>query len=426
MREALKRLQGLVTRRFYLVLCLGVVCLITASATGFDLFLRLAYILALAALLSFWLNWQTMRDLTVTVDRRTRRARVGDTVEERITVRNSGNFPKGILEVRDLTDMPGFEGGAAVGVPGSGFRSWLVQAPARKRGMYTLGPVQISNSDPFGLFQRERRMGTTAPLTVYPRVFRLPTFVLPPADLSGESSMQKRTHDLTPHASSVREYAFGDSLSRIHWNSTARLGRLMSKEFDLGRASDVWIVLDLQRDVQAGELEESTDEYAVTAAASVAQKYLDANLPVGLIAHGDRSYHLSAETGPGQMDRLMDTLATCQAEGEVALSEALSRDEGLWSHFTSLVVITSSHLTDWVVALRELNKRRVRVAVVFVDSRSFGGYFETDPVLESLQLEGIVTYLVRKGDHMPTSLSNPYSLAPHASGQEAVATGQAT
>ena len=76
-REALKRLQGLVTRRFYLVLCLGVVCLITASATGFDLFLRLAYILALAALLSFWLNWQTMRDLTVTVDRRTRRARVG-------------------------------------------------------------------------------------------------------------------------------------------------------------------------------------------------------------------------------------------------------------------------------------------------------------------------------------------------------------
>ena len=393
----LERLRGLVTRRFYLVLCLGAVCLVTASATGFDLFLRLAYILALAAIISFWLNWSTMRGLSVTVDRRTRRASVGDTVEERITVRSSGSLPRGILEVKDMTDMPGFVGGAALSVPGNGFRSWLVQAPARKRGMYTLGPVQITNSDPFGLFQRELQMGSTAPLTVYPRVVRLPTFVLPPADLTGESSLQKRTHDLTPHASSVREYAFGDSLSRIHWNSTARLGRLISKEFDLGRASDVWVVLDLQRDVQAGELEESTDEYGVTAAASVSQKYLGAELPVGLIAHGDRSYHLPAETGPGQMDRLMDMLATCRAEGGVPLAEALARDEGLWSHFTSLVVVTSSHLTDWVVALRELSKRRVQVAVLFVDSRSFGGYFETDPVLEALELEGIVTYLIRQG-----------------------------
>ena len=419
MREIVGRLRRLVTKRFYLVACLGAVCLITASATGFDLFQRLVYILALAVLFSFWLNWITLRDLTVTVDRRTRRARVGDTVEERITVRNSGNLPKGILEVRDLTDMPGFEGGAAVGVPGGGFRSWLVQAPARKRGMYTLGPVEVANSDPFGLFQRKRESGNTAPLTVYPRVFRLPTFVLPPADLTGEHSLQKRTHDLTPHASSVRDYAFGDSLSKIHWNSTARLGRLMSKEFDLGRASDVWVVLDLQRDVQAGELEESTDEYAVTAAASVAQKYLDSELPVGLIAHGDRSYNLSAETGQGQMDRLMDMLAMCQAEGEVPLSEALARDEGLWSHFTSLVVVTSSHLTEWVIALRELSKRKVRVAVIYVDSRSFGGYFDTDPVLEALEHEGVVTYLVRKGDHMPTSLSNAYSASTLASRENA-------
>ncbi len=425
MRERIRGLGRLVTRRFYLVVGLAIVCVITASATGFDLFQRLVYILALATLFSLWLNWMSLRDLIVTVDRRTRRARVGDTVEERITVRNSGNLPKGVLEVMDLTDMPGFEGGAAVGVPGGGFRSWLVQAPARKRGLYTLGPVQVSNSDPFGLFQRKYQTGDTAPLTVYPRIHRLPTFVLPPADLSGESSLQKRTHDLTPHASSVRDYAFGDSLSRIHWNSTARLGRLMSKEFDLGRASDVWIVLDLQRDVQAGELEESTDEYAVTAAASVAQKYLDSELPVGLIAHGDRSYRHSAETGPGQMDRLLDMLAMCQAEGEVPLSEALARDEGLWSHFTSLVVVTSSHLTDWVIALRELSKRRVRVAVIFVDSRSFEGYFDTEPVLEALELEGIVTYLVRKGDHLPTSLSNPYTAASLEPRQPAEAAGLA-
>ena len=411
--------------RFYLVLILGVVSLVTASATGFDLFLRLAYILGLAVILSFALNWITMQKLSVSVDRRTRRASVGDTVEERIIISNGGKLPKAILEVEDMTDMPGFSGGAAVGIRGLGRRSWLTQTPARKRGLYTLGPVRVSNLDPFGLFYREKYFGSTSPLTVYPRLVTLPEFVLPPADLSGESSMQKRTHDLTPHASSVREYAFGDSLSRIHWNSTARLGRLMSKEFDLGRASDVWLAVDLQKDVQAGELEESTDEYAVTIAASVAKKYLDAELPVGLIAHGDQSYHLPAETGLGQMDRMMDILAMCKAEGETPLTEALARDEGLWSHFTSLIVITSSHLTDWVVALRELSKRRVRIAVILVDSKSFGGYFETEPVIESLEVEGIATYVVRSGDNIPLALSRLSSISARRPEDQAVALGRA-
>ena len=69
---------------------------------------------------------------------------------------------------------------------------------------------------------------------VYPRTFDLPDFEIPAGYLTGESTTRRRSHDLTPHAASVRDYAFGDSLSRIHWNSTARTGRLMSKEFDLG------------------------------------------------------------------------------------------------------------------------------------------------------------------------------------------------
>ena len=78
----------------------------------------------------------------------------------------------------------------------------------------------------------------------------------------------------------------------------------MSKEFDLGQSSDVWILVDLHRDVQAGELEESTDEYAVSIGASLSRKYLEAGLPVGLVAQGDRRYFLPADTGTGQFDRI--------------------------------------------------------------------------------------------------------------------------
>lgn len=384
--------------------------LFTGMATGFGLFFRLIYILALTVALGFVWNWFNLRGLEVTVERRSRRVRVGDDVEERITVRNRSNLPKPVLEVEDLTDMPGYSNGRAISLTTKGFRSWRSMTPARKRGVYTLGPVRVSNTDAFGLFERERNFGGTDTLVVYPRTHDIPGFAIPSAYLSGESSARRRSHDLTPHAASVREYAFGDSISRVHWNSTARLGKLMSKEFDLGLSSDVWLLVDLHRDVQAGELDESTDEYAVSIAASLARKYLDAQLPAGLVAYGDRRYMLQAETGAGQFDRIMEFLAMSKAEGETPLERALPREEQLWGYHSSLVVITSSHRLEWVTALRELSRRRVRIAVILLDGQSFGGMFDSMAAVPRLYDAGIAPYVLRQGDSIPVALSRPYTM----------------
>ena len=345
--------------------------------------------------------------MEVRVERRTKRARVGDDIEERITVRNASAFPKSTLEVEDVTDMPGYSNGRAISLPAKGFRAWRTLAPARKRGVYKLGPVRVSNSDAFGLFRRDRDFGGQDDLIVYPRVHPLPDFAVPAGFLTGESDARRRSRDLTPHAASVREYAFGDSLSRIHWVSSARTGRLMSKEFDLGLASDVWIVIDLHKDVQAGELEESTDEYAVSIAASLAHKYLGAQIPVGVAAYGDERYALDADAGAGQRDRVMETLARSKAEGGVALEDVIAREERNWGTRSSVVVITPSHRPAWATAVRELGRRRVNVAAVLVDGESFGGMFRTMDVVASLLDAGVAPYAVRMGDSIPMALSRP-------------------
>jgi uncharacterized protein (DUF58 family) len=385
------------------------VTVFTGASTGFALFYRLLYVLGLTTILSFVWNWLSVQSLDVTIDRRTRRARVGDNIEERITVRNLSALPKATLEVEDLTDLPGYSAGMATSLASKGFRSWRTLTPARKRGVYTMGPVRVANTDPFGLFRRERLFGGTDTLTIYPRTFDVSGFTIPAAYLSGDSSARKRSHDLTPHASSVRDYAFGDSISRVHWNSTARLGKLMSKQFDLGLSSDVWLLVDLHRDVQAGELEESTDEYAVSIAASLARKYLEGQLPVGLIAYGEQRYFLPAEPGAGQFDRVMDFLAMSKAEGLAPLETVLPREESLWGYHSSLIVITPSQRYDWVLALRELVKRRVRVAVVLVDGASFGGFFKTTEVVPELYKAGIPPYVVKKGDNLPVALSHVFT-----------------
>ena len=393
-----------------MVIGLIAVTVFTGMATGFALFYRLIYVMALTAVLAFIWNWLTMLGLDVAIERRTRRVRVGDNIEERLVVRNNSRLAKPTLEVEDVTDMPGYSNGMALSLSGNSFRSWLARAPARKRGAYTLGPVRVSNSDVFGLFRREREFGGQEDLLVYPRIYDLPEFQIPSAYISGDSSAHRRSHNLTPHAASVREYTFGDSFSRIHWASTARTGRLMSKEFDLGLSSDVWMIVDLHRDVQAGELEESTDEYAVSIAASLARKYERAQMPVGLVAYGDSRYVLPADTGSGQYERIMEYLARSKAEGSLPLEDVLVREEQLWGTQSALVIITSSHREGWAVAVRELVRRRIRVAAILVDGQSFGGMFETMSIVPALYDAAVDPYVVRMGDDIPLALAHTYTV----------------
>lgn len=393
-----------ILRRTYLIAILIAASLITGMATGLGLFYRLAYIFALVMAFSFAWNWLSLRAMTVSVDRRTRRVTAGDTVDEHITVQNTSNLPRPTIEIEDLCELPGLSTGNAVGMLPGAAVGWTPSGIARRRGIYEMGPVVARSTDPFGLFRRERTFPYTDSVIVYPRAHDLPGFRIPPANLSGESSLKRRTHDLTPHASSVREYAPGDSLGRVHWNSTARLGHLMSKEFDEGHASDVWIAVDLHRDVQAGEMEESTDEYAVSVAASLAKRFLTEAMPVGLIVYGTEKLVLRADTGAGQMDRVLAHLARSGADGAVPIGDALPLDEALWSHHTTLIVVTSSPRPEWVLALRELSQRRVRVAAVLIDGRSFGGFFDSRQALPHLGSHGIGTYLVARGDNIPQAL----------------------
>nr|HID12699.1 DUF58 domain-containing protein [Anaerolineae bacterium] len=56
--------------------------------------------------------------------------------------------------------------------------------------------------------------------------------------------------------------------------------------FDQETGGDVWLVLDLDRDVQVGRGERSAEEMGVIVPVSVAALLLDAGRAVGLIAYG--------------------------------------------------------------------------------------------------------------------------------------------
>ena len=389
------------------------IILLLALATGFSLLHRLFYVFLLALSGSYLWGWLNLRWLEVQVERQNLQIHAGEPITERITVRNRWRLPIPWLEVKEITNLQEHNTGMTFSLSGQAFRSWRTTTLCRRRGVYTLGPIRVATGDPLGLFRFERLSGDIQQLVVFPAVVPLPHFEVAAADLPGEGPVRRHSQEVTPHASMVRDYAPGDSVKKMHWPSSAKLGRLMVKEFDLGMTSDLWILLDLDRDAQTIQGDDGTDELAVTVAASVAARFLKARRPVGLAISGHQWEVLAPSTGSLHSTSLMEMLAQARAEGTTPLAEAISRLDRWLSRYTSLVVITASSDSAWLDSLRTLAARNVRLSVVLVDGSSFGGDHTPADLLPTLANTGTLSYLLRKeddlGQALTTSLYTPWT-----------------
>ena len=393
-------------QKLFLVLALLGVTILFALASGFTPFFRLAYVLIGALFLSFLWAWLTLRWLEVTVEQRTVQTVAGGWAEERIRVRNKGWFPKPWFEVHDPSDLPGLATGRVVSFPARGYRSWLARGKCQRRGLYALGPLTATAQDPFGVFQLKRSFGQPRKLMVYPATVPLPSFLLPLTNVAGESRTHRRSHHTTASASSLRDYQPGDAYKRIHWPSTARFSKIMVKEFDLEPSSDYWVVLDLQESAQAGQGDDSTEEYGVAIAASVAKRYLEANLKVGLLCNGTPPVALEAQSGEQQLNLLLEALATVGIERRASLVDSLARNEGKFRQNTTLVVITASPYEGTVTALRHLFHRDIKSVVILLDPSSFGSGVEITRLATAVAANGMPAYLVRRGDSLAGALAS--------------------
>ena len=389
-----------------MVLLLAVIFLF-AIATGEGVLYRMSYFLTLVMVSSYVYLWLRLRGLEMQTKDKSYVVQVGDILEVNIYLRNESRLKTGWFEITLVSNMPGNVSGIATTVSASGQDQVEMHIPCQTRGVYTIGPLLARTNDPLGLFRREIVQGNALNVVVQPAIVSLPGFKLPVAEQTGEESVQYRSQTRTPHVASVREYIRGDNLNQIHWLSTAKIGQLMSKEFDSAGSGDVWVVLDLEEKVCQSQGTESTDEYAVAIATSLAYMALGEERSVGLITYGDHENILPMGGGSGQMSTILETLTLCKTEGTDPLAKVLVRNIGQFGKSASLLVVTSSAATEWVTILREVRNRGLSTVVVLVDPASFGGEQSLDEVVMELLNAGTPAYMVRKGDSLPYALSRP-------------------
>ncbi len=389
------------------MLLLLVIVLFFAIATGEVVLYRVVGFLALLILSSYVCVRLKLWRLDMWMQNKLYAVQVGDTLNWYVYVRNNSPLPTGWVEIALLSEMSGNIPGVATSVGARGEERLEMQVFCHARGVYSVGPLVARTHDPLGLFQVQIVRGTRVKVVVQPPVIPLPHFRLPVGERLGEESIRYRSLTRTPHVGTVREYIPGDRLNQIHWLSTAKIGQLMSKEFDSGGVGDVWLILDLQRRIHHSQGTDKTDEYGVAIAASLAHLALREEHSVGLIAYGDHEYVLPLNGGDQQMSKILETLILSKTEGGDPLADVLVENAGQFGRSSSLLVITSSTATEWISALRELRSRSLNIVVVLVDPASFGGEESLDAVVMELMSTGIPAYVVRRGDHLTHALSRP-------------------
>ena len=141
------------------------------------------------------------------------------------------------------------------------------------RGIYPRGAAQLKTAFPFGIRSASRSINVSNDLTVWPRTVLL-TSLLDVAET--RPSDERYTDARCGEAGDVlgtRPFRNGDSLRRIHWPQTARTGAIIVCERQAPSSAAVRIVFDSDPAVHKVIAGDSSLDWSIRIAASIATAY---------------------------------------------------------------------------------------------------------------------------------------------------------
>jgi len=258
-----------------------------------------------------------------------------------------------------------------------------------KRGISKIGPIEVVSQDALGFFRMKKTLKIISSIIIYPSLFRVFTF---PPPLSGSVSwMGVETAKIGGDSHEffgVREYQRGDAISRIHWPSVARHNKLIVKQFERNSVQEVTIVLDFKKGDDIGTGKETTFEYAVKIAGSVARFLMDNGSFVQLMGYADNANIVPFGKGDSHAFKILEYLACVRSEGAYTLSQTLEEAIFITPYNSTLITIMLDNDIDALSSLVQFKIKGVKIVVIVLVGSTFG-YDEKN---EYLDAEGVKVF----------------------------------
>jgi uncharacterized protein (DUF58 family) len=264
----LRPVVGIVTPLGWIVAGLAFAAGLTGGVLGWPEFTYLALTLAAGLVVAFAFLVGRAR-FRVEVELRPRRVVAGERAFGRLLVTNTGTRRASPSRL----ELPVGRGVAEFAIPGLAAgeeHEELFAVPTQKRAVIVAGPAHSVRGDALGLVRRSVRWSDPVELFVHPPTVRLrPSAAGLVRDLEGEVTKAITNNDLAFHA--LRPYEPGDDRRYVHWRTTARTGRLMVRQFNETRRSQL-VLLHFAE--ERGYASETEFELGVSVLASIAQQVL--------------------------------------------------------------------------------------------------------------------------------------------------------
>jgi len=331
-----------------------IVLVVLAAFFQADFVLVVLYLMAGAFFISHW--WSRHAAGSVVVQRSfNEHAFWGEKLPVFVEAKNIGVLPVVWMHLRETLPIELAAEGTTQEVVYLGPKGQVnldYDLDCRKRGYYSIGPMNMFAGDLLGVSQQQHLLASPGHLTVFPKIIPLTAIKLPTASPLGTLRFSQPIFEDPTRVRGKRNYVAGDSLRRVDWKTSAATGQLQVKLFEPSIALETMIILNLNQ----GEFEikgrYDAPELAIVIAASIANWVTRARQAVGLATNGfdpisSESSFISLPPRPGQgnLMRLLEILARAQVAESRPLVELIQEEIARLPWGTTLIVI-ANHVSD--------------------------------------------------------------------------------
>lgn len=229
-------------------------------------------------------------------------------------------------------------------LPPQGWAEVRYEARPVARGLHSFGCIEVRVSSPLGLWQRRACLGEVSRSRVYPNFAALTRYALLATDqrLSQIGILQRRRRGQGLDFHQLREYREGDAQRQIDWKATARIGRLVSREYQDERDQQIMFVIDCGRRLAARDGELAHFDHVLNAALLLAYVSLRQGDAVGFLTMSGEPRFMAPRKGAAVITAMLNQLYDLQPSLMTSDYEAAALDLVRRVRKRALVVVLSN------------------------------------------------------------------------------------
>ena len=251
-------------------------------------------------------------------------------------------------------------------------RRWRLKC--LKRGVFTIDKVTLVSGDLLGNAVDSMPVDVNVEIQVYPQTIDLAKVFTPVNHLQGDIIVKRWIMEDPFIIAGVREYTTNDAMKKIHWNSTARVGKLMVRQEDFTSKFGLSVVINVQsiENEYFDAVYKDYIELGIKAAATIFDIALRNGIPARLASNGtamnydQKMIYTEEASGRSHISSLLSILARLELRRIKDFEDYLEDISN--TIFNSEVIVITSYLTKGIIdILRKIRFRSNAVTILITN-----------------------------------------------------------